>query len=134
MAAIAGVRGPAQPVGRRVSIEAYDGSGGAAGAVIEVRVNGHDAGHLDLGSGASNPISIAVNDEGALIELSARFGNERQRAELPPGLNQVVFRFHSVVLHLAGRAPVAHCPDGTSGSPCVTCRDARTGDTWTMCC
>ena len=119
--------------GRRVWITAVDGSGGPAGASIKVFFNGADAGLLDLGTGTRDPVSIEVSDPNCSIELVASYSGQTLRRELPPSLDHVTLRFSGVIRFAGPRRPLATCPDGTSGSPCVQCRDG-TGRTWEMCC
>lgn len=128
-----GSQSEATPVGRKVLIVALDGLGKPAGAVIQVFLNGFPAGTLSLGSGTSDPISLAVSDARALIELRASFSGETRIESLPPGRDNVSFQFSGAILRAMSRKSVAYCPDGTSGSPCVTCSGAG-GVTWTMCC
>jgi hypothetical protein len=74
-----------------------------------------------------------VSDKQATIELHAKFLLEAQTIILPPGRDHASFRFTGSIRFATGRKPVAYCPDGSSGSPCVTCYGAG-GVSWRMCC
>lgn len=120
--------------GRRVSIAAFDGSGSPAGAIIEILIDGRGAGHMDLGTGSAGPISITVSDPNCVIQLTARFMGQTLVRELGPQQDEAVFRFSAITRFALARKPLAHCPDGSSGSPCAQCRDPVTGKTWESCC
>jgi hypothetical protein len=75
--------------------------------------------------------TIEINDPNASVELQVTVDDEVQRGYLPPGQDSIRFDFKTVVLVKAKVPPVARCPDGTTGSPCVVCRDGN--DTWRIC-
>jgi hypothetical protein len=122
-----------QPIGRKVSIRAIDGNGKPSGGVVDVRIDGQPAGRIDLGTGSEDPISIEVSKPNSLIQVSGRFLGQEISVDLPPGEDYAELHFSGSARFAAGRRPLAHCPDGTTGSPCVQCRDAS-GATWEMCC
>lgn len=126
----------AMPVGRMVAIHALDATGAYAHtAVLEFRVGGRFAGTIDLGTSVEGPVTIEVDDPASSIEIRARFLGQAIDAQVLPHQDAISVRFSRVAPHFAaGRMAVATCPDGTSGRPCVTCRDAKSGASWRMCC
>lgn len=133
MAAIAGDIYTQSPTGRTVTIEALDELGGPAAAEIDVFVSGASAGTLALGTGSRAPSSLEISDGQAEIALHARFLGQVLTLILPPSQDHASFRFSGSIRFATGRKPVAYCPDGSSGSPCVTCHGPG-GLTWRMCC
>jgi hypothetical protein len=120
--------------GRTVTVTVRDQHGlpQAGDAVVAIRVDGRPRGLVHLGEGAaSGTISLASAD--ALVELELRSGAIPQRIVLPPGQDSHEFRIvgGEALVRKAKIPPVARCPDGTTNSPCVTCRDGD--ETWTIC-
>ncbi len=121
------------PDRRTVYIEALDGNGAPAGAEIGIFIDGMPAGVLDLGTGAQHPATLELDDLLAEITLVARFLGQTETIVMYPGDRQATFQFHGSVQYGVARKAEAFCPDGSHGSPCVTCRAAN-GKTWRMCC
>ena len=125
----------ATAIGRKVSIAVLDASGAAAdSAELFVALNGAFAGVINLGIGGSGPITLEVDDPMVHIALQARLLGQSIDIEVPPYQDAVTLQFAVLAPHFVlGRQGYAHCPDGTSGSPCVTCTDAN-GVSWRICC
>jgi hypothetical protein len=102
----------------------------AAGAEIEFLIDGTPAGTVTVGSG-SGPVVFEASDPNATVDVRVSLLLQAQTARLAPGQDHVRFVFESVPHFAAGVRGSAQCPDGTSGSPCVTCRSGKS--TWRMC-
>lgn len=124
----------ATAIGRKVSIAVLDASGAAAdGAELHVALNGAFAGVMDLGTGGSGRITLEVDDPKVHIALQARLLGQSIDVEVPPEQDSVTLQFTNFAPRFSvGRQGYAQCPDGKTGSPCVTCKDAN-GVEWRMC-
>lgn len=102
-----------------------------AGANITVTINGRPGGKMRTGSNSQSPATLELDDAEASVELLAEFRGQTRSAEVAPEQNAVLFKFEAA-LHFPLLLPaIAECPDGTTGSPCVICRDGP--DVWKMC-
>jgi len=120
------------PVGRMVSIsvvDLYDQPAG--GAQIELTLNGQFAGTIDTGSGTAGPMTLEVRNPEITVALKVTVLGVTQAATLRPGQDTMKFVFPSVPQFATRVPPVVRCPDGTTGSPCVVCRDG--GEFWKLC-
>ena len=125
----------AAAIGRKVSIAVLDASGAAAdGAELRVALNGAFAGVIDLGTGRNRPITLEIDDPKVHIALQARLLGQVIDVDVPPERDAVKLQFTVLSPRFSiGRQAFAQCPDGPSGTPCVTCTDAN-GVSWRMCC
>jgi hypothetical protein len=119
--------------GRSIEVRAYDAEGTPVPAWIGVLLDGVRGGTIQLGA-TDAPASLRVDSVNCPIELVARFQGQQLHVRLSPKQDEVKFKFSSFFSPSTSRPPpVAICPDGSSGAPCVMCRDS-TGLTWEMCC
>ena len=102
----------------------------AAGAEVEVAINGRPGGSIFTGPGVIES-TLGLDDPNASVQLNVNLGGQSQSAALAPGQDSIQFSFQIIVPFKAQAPPVAYCPDGTTGSPCVICHDG--GDTWMIC-
>ncbi|MGD0950766.1 MAG: hypothetical protein ABSA52_25575 [Candidatus Binatia bacterium] len=112
---------PAPSAGRRVVIRVVDPAGDPIqGAAIWFSINGTRAGIVQTGHSGS--ASIHVPDSSVVVDVTARLSQfTPQTAQLPPGLDTYTFRFpHNPHLKFFA-PPLARCPDGSTGMPCVDC-------------
>lgn len=121
-------------IGRKVSIALLDASGAAAdSAELRVLLNGVFAGVMDLGTGGGGRITLEIDDPQVHIALQARLLGQSIDIEVPPYQDSVTLQFAVLAPRFSlGRQGYAECPDGSTGSPCVTCKDAN-GVEWRMC-
>lgn len=132
MVASSGALGAATPIARTLMVDVRDlAENRAVGAEIELTIGGMRAGVVSVGSIGNEPVVIELSDARATIELAVSLLGQRQFMTVEPGQDLVSFVF-PLTLHFAVGVPgSAQCPDGSKGSPCVTC---RSGDsTWRMC-
>lgn len=102
----------------------------AAGAEIEFLIDGTPAGIVIVGSG-KGPVVLETSDPNAIVEVRVSLLVQTQNARLAPGHDHARFVFASVPHFAVGVKGSAQCPDGTRGSPCVTCGSGKS--TWRMC-
>jgi hypothetical protein len=128
--ALSGQTPTGSPV-RLIKISVHDRHGQPASAAeIDIAINGRPSGSIFTGWGVDES-TIEINDPNAYVELQVTVAGQTQRANLPPGQDPHTFQFQTVALYKAKPPPVARCPDGTTGAPCVTCRDGN--HTWRIC-
>jgi hypothetical protein len=125
-------------------------------ALVEIYVNGRPRGTVNTGWGV-NESTVTISDANASVDVKVAVADEVQQAHLGPGQDSIRFEFRAIaglpwvpsallgiwnllgiggsMTGLAGyfgkAPPVARCPDGTTGSPCVLCRDGD--ETWRIC-
>lgn len=121
---------PHWPPARIISIAVRDIHGQPATADVKIAINGRPKGSIFTGFGVSQS-TVEIYDLNASVELEATMGGQTQRATLVPGVDSIRFDFEIEALVRAKAPPVARCPDGTTGRPCVICRDGN--DTWKIC-
>jgi len=130
MAQISGVQG-GWPVGRVIRIDVLGPQlDRAVGAEIEFLIDGTPAGTVIVGSG-EGPVVLEASDPNATVDVRVSLLVQTQTARLAPGHDHARFVFKSVPYFAAGVQGSAQCPDGTRGSPCVTCGSGKS--TWRMC-
>lgn len=119
--------------GRRIVIRLRDRFGDPLRAgSIEISINGRFRGSIFTGSPAASESVIEIESSTAVVSVKAEANDGTVlRADLPPGVDDYQFDFQTAPLIKANLPPTAHCPDGTTGSPCVTCSDGI--DTWRIC-
>jgi hypothetical protein len=111
---------PPKKVGRQVRITVLDAnSKPAQGARLEFAVKGIPHGSVLVGEKAQ--AGFQTPDANASINVFAEYGEKKQDAYLPPGKDSFEFRFDTTVVFKSFRPPIARCPDGTTGQPCVDC-------------
>jgi hypothetical protein len=105
---------------RVISISVYDAAGRRAfGADILFVLNGALLGHATLGF-APSTLSLPTGD--ATVNIVAIYGGSSQAVSTQLGLDDYAIRFpFGTVAGYAAANPVAKCPDGTVGHPCVDC-------------
>lgn len=119
-----------RPPARLIRIAIRDIHGQPAMADVDITINGRPSGSIFTGSGVSES-TIEITDPNASVELQATMAGQVQSGYVLPGQDSIRFDFKTVALVKAKVPPVARCPDGTTGAPCVTCRDGN--DTWKIC-
>jgi hypothetical protein len=120
-----------RPVGRTIAISVLDRYGQpAAGATVQLAVNGRAAGMMLTGSD-KKPLSIEVFSPTAQIDLEVSLLGQTQAATVPMGQDKVTFSFTSTMRFAIGVTAVVECPDGRRGNPCVMCFDGA--DSWRLC-
>jgi len=102
----------------------------APAAGVEIAIDGRPSGSIFTGQGVTES-TIGLDDRYAVVQLRVTVDGQTQVAVLAPDQDSIQFNFSTSVLFKAQVPPVARCPDGTTGSPCVTCRDGT--DTWMIC-
>jgi hypothetical protein len=117
--------------GRNITILTRDRFGNPmVGSQIEIFVQGRFAGTILTGLGGRGTISL-----GSLtgsVRVRATGGSlPPQQVDVPPLSDQVEIDLGTAPLVKAKIPPIATCPDGTTGSPCVTCHDGS--ETWRIC-
>src|SRR5579863_969538 len=121
---------PTGPPARIVRIAVRDIHGQPATADVKIVINGRPSGSIFTGSGVSQS-TVEIYDSNATVQLEATMAGQVRRANLSPGEDSIRFDFDIEALVRAKAPPVARCPDGTTGMPCVICRDGD--DTWKIC-
>jgi len=126
-------QGSAHSVGRTITIALRDRFGARLSAgEIEISINGQPRGSIFTGSSGVGESVIEIGDPHATVSVKASANDGAVLlADLPPGTDFYQFDFQTAPLIKANLPPVARCPDGTTGSPCVTCTDGI--DTWRIC-
>lgn len=132
MASTAGGSATGRPTTRRtVAIVITDPTNApAAGVRVKVLIDGASAGHFETGSGSARPMRVTAPAD-ATIDLEVIALGQQQQVRLAQGQTSVRLTVASMLRFAIQVPPVATCPDQTTGSPCVTCRDA-TGE-WELC-
>jgi hypothetical protein len=112
------------PAATAIAIQALDQSGRpAVGVVMDIHINGAHAGSVHSGTGSAQIEFAAPN---ANVTIVATFDGLTQTATAAPGQDTVVFHFPKAAPQRLGSFQSrARCPDGTTGSPCVDCPNAR---------
>jgi hypothetical protein len=123
-------KAPTRPPARIIRIAVRDVHGRPATADVKIVINGRPSGSIFTGYGVSES-TVEIYDPNASVQLEATMAGLVRRANLPPGENSIRFDFEIETLVRAAAPPVARCPDGTTGVPCVICRDGN--DTWKIC-
>lgn len=118
--------------GRRIEIFVQDAAGRpVAGVTVSVTLNGRNAGKIVIGSRSEGRASIELVDGDGSVELIAGLLGLTLTESVAPQQTKVLFQFQQAPRYALPVKAVATCPDGTSNSPCVVCRDGA--DTWKLC-
>jgi hypothetical protein len=106
--------------GRHFTLFVEDSNGDPfAGAKIEFYLDGVAFGSV-LNSDGSASVELPFNTEGALsAEVTTAGVTTRVAMNLYDGSQKLAMTFQR---RTAASLPVAYCPDGTSGQPCVVCK------------
>lgn len=121
---------PSMPRSRTVLISVVDSSGAPLpGADIAFTLDGRPAGVLLNTKG--HDATLKVNDDRLEIGLKVRLLGQTQVAVVGRNQDSVRFVFNVIARHVTALPPRVRCPDGTTGSPCVTCRDGAV--IWRIC-
>ena len=117
--------------GRNITILTRDRFGNPMeGAQIEVFVQGRSVGTIF--TGPSGQGTIYLGSLTGSVRVRATGGSlPPQQVDVPPLSQQVEIDLGIAPLVKAKIPPIATCPDGTTGSPCVTCNDGS--ETWRIC-
>jgi hypothetical protein len=91
----------------------------ARGAEVSFAIRGVSYGSVVVGG--TGYASLYTPNERATIKVSVRYGGVQQEASLSPSTGSFEFKFDSAVLFRGPPSPIARCPDGTTGQPCVDC-------------
>jgi hypothetical protein len=105
---------------RDIKVKLIDSKGNpAAGADVEFFINDAEAGGAIVGPSAT--AQFHTDRSSVIIAIVARFGGRTLKVVLPPGQDDHAFEFDVTAQSLTRKPPIARCPDGTSGQPCVDC-------------
>lgn len=107
------------PSGRRIVIHVVDANDNPIpGSDILFSINRVPVGGVRSSAGSA---SLDMPESSVVVDVSAMVGQFTQSAHLPPGFDTHIFRFSQTRVYQSVGPPVASCPDGTSGQPCVDC-------------
>lgn len=108
---------------RAISVSVVNSEGEAVGATVHVIVKGIEVGSFTLDA-EHTEASIEIDEEFGEVDLKARSGIQTLTARLPIDARSHVFSFSTVLTRTRRGGHIvaeARCPDGTTGTPCVTC-------------
>lgn len=91
----------------------------AEGAEVFFSIDDEPCGSVTIGR--NGQASLRTQNQDAIIDVLARYGKNEQRASLQRGMDKHDFDFDFVIHIREHVPPVARCPDGTTGQPCVEC-------------
>jgi len=105
--------------GRHIAVHVVDANDILiTGADILFSIDGIPAGGVRSSAGNA---SFYTPNSSVTVDISVVVDLRTQSAHLPPGFDTYTFRFVEARAYLAAELPVASCPDGSSGQPCVDC-------------
>jgi hypothetical protein len=104
---------------REVVIKVLDGLGDSAiGAEVSFSTAAGPLGVVTIGDAGAR---IRLPDRLGTLTVVAEYGLRRKTARLTVRRNQYTFHFKNSLGYEISPSPVAQCPDGTTGQPCVEC-------------
>jgi hypothetical protein len=105
---------------RQIRIRVFDADRRPAeGADLAFFIDNVPYGSVTIGN--TGQATFEQRDTRTTVEVMASFGGSEQRAQLTPKVNSFNFNFDIRLAFRARRPPIARCPDGTTGQPCVEC-------------
>lgn len=114
---------------RQLQIAVFGATGAPfEGAIATLMLDGRFAGKVASGS---RPITVYFSSPWNSLAVRVAAGGHLLVESIKPDQDLVEFHFPVAQRFAVRGAPVAECPDGTTGSPCVTCRSGR--KTWRIC-
>jgi hypothetical protein len=109
----------AEPETHRVTITVVDhDKEPVVGASLTFEVENTLYGQATIGS---RPVTIELSDDEVRLTVKAKYSGQKQEVSLSPDQRSYTFYFTRTVTPQTFGPPVATCPDGTSGQPCVDC-------------
>jgi hypothetical protein len=105
---------------REVQIVVLDKFGDAAqGAQVRFSASGAPLGVAVVGKDGAR---IRLPNRIAMLDISVEYGEQQQNTQLSPDQQEYICRFDVSLLQKSYGPPIARCPDGTTGQPCVDCK------------
>jgi len=108
--------------GRVIDVAVVDAAGQSLqGVKVAIKIRGVSAGSF-VTDAYHTAGSFEIHGEAMRVELVASYGQQQLTAPMRKEFNSHTFAFAVLpYLAVAQTVAVARCPDGTTGTPCVTC-------------